>query len=151
MKKRLFSLMLFGILIISFIGCGNSKSNAINSRFKDTGDSYDIGNITYNTYYDIKTKTVYIADPEGYRSGITVLYNADRKPMTLDKYNNKNKNRFIDVNDGYEIGDIEYEVYCDTETNIIYIADADGYRSGITAMYNTDGNPMNLDEYNKTK
>lgn len=63
----------------------------------------------------------------------------------------KDSNRFVDVNDAYKIGGIEYKIYYDSKTKIVYIANAEAYRSGISVLYDDYGKPMTIDQYNKTR
>jgi hypothetical protein len=55
--------------------------------------------------------------------------------------------RFVNTGDSYMLaGDHRYHVYYDTNTKIVYaVSDSHG---GITPLYNTDGIPMTIDEYN---
>lgn len=107
MNKRKIWLGAMLILLLSFVGCGNKetannisavddnnknivqKSNddvKTNRRFINTKDYYQIGPNGYGIYYDSVTNIVYIVSGTD-RSGITVMYDSDGKPMTLDKYN----------------------------------------------------------------
>ena len=99
MKKKLLILLVVSILSIGIIGCGEPPkdnvsrvSNSVNkNRFIDTGDTYAIGDINCNVYYDSITNIVYIGNgyKDGYRGylSLSVLYNKDRQPMTIDEYN----------------------------------------------------------------
>lgn len=95
MKKKLISLIMIGSMCLALTGCGQDKdvvnkstSTTQKNRFIDTGDSYKIFNDTYDVYYDRVTNIVYLG---GYKfsskGGISVLYNKDGKPMTIDEYN----------------------------------------------------------------
>jgi len=162
LNKQLISLMLLGILCFALIGCeskdvvnvGVANGETDNFRFVPTGDSYKIGDIKYKTYYDSRTNIVYMADTQSYRSGITLMYDKDGKPITLDKYNQSKQNkggtdssRFVPTGDSFQIGGIKYKTYYDSKTNIIYMADPQSYRSGITLMYDKDGKPAMFDNY----
>ena len=99
MKKKLLSLLVVSILSIGIIGCGeppkdnvNRVSNSVSeNRFVDTGDTYAIGNINYHIYYDSITNIVYIGKGcligSGSYPALSVIYNEDRQPMTIDEYN----------------------------------------------------------------
>ena len=99
MKKKLLSLLVVSILSIGIIGCGkppkdnvNIVSNSVSeNRFIDTGDSYAIGDINYHIYYDSITNIVYIGKGcligSGSYSALSVIYNEDRQPMTIEEYN----------------------------------------------------------------
>ena len=99
MKKKLLSLLVVSILSIGIIGCGeppkdsiNRVSNSVNeNRFIDTSDMYVIGDINFHVYYDSITNIVYIGKGcligSGSYSALSVIYNKDRQPMTIDEYN----------------------------------------------------------------
>ena len=74
---------------------------------------------------------------------------------TNNTNNTSNGNRFIGIGDKYYLGNTPFEVYCDSKTNIVYLGHCyDGGQCGtvgITALYNSEGKPMTVDEYNKTK
>ena len=65
--------------------------------------------------------------------------------------NANTENRFIDTGDTYVITGTKYKVVYDSITNIVYMRHAGGYTESITTMYNKNGQPMTLDEYNSTK
>ena len=71
-----------------------------------------------------------------------------------DKVNtNVNKtasNRFISTGDTYDI-EWNYTVYYDSVTKIVYLFADGANASGSTPLYNSEGKPMTIDEYNKTK
>jgi uncharacterized protein YceK len=92
--KKLISLVLTLGLLITLSGCAAkdtvTKSNGSvsnSTRFIDTGDSYAISGWTYRVYYDSKTNIIYLGCSQVNASGITIMYNVDRQPMTLDEYN----------------------------------------------------------------
>ena len=94
MKKRLIVVMLVGILSLSIVGCSRkdtvqSNGGNTNVRFIVTGDVYVVGNMFYSVVYDSKTKPniVYLSNDIAQQGAITVVYDSDGKPMTLDKYN----------------------------------------------------------------
>lgn len=162
MNKKIIILVLIGILNISMIGCASSASNSKSieptNKIIDTGDAYKIGDgdVNYRISYDTKTNIVYICAPYIHNTGISLLYNKDLKPMTIDEYNNntnKYKGRFIDTGDIYKIGDgdARYHICYDSETNVVYIASPYIHNSGISVMADVDGNPMTLSRYNETK
>ena len=73
----------------------------------------------------------------------------------INTNNTSNGNRFIEIGDKYYLGNTPFEVYCDSKTNIVYLGHC--YYGGqcgtvgITALYNSEGKPMTVDEYNKNK
>lgn len=92
MKKKVSILVIICILVFGLIGCdsitnadGDSTSN---SRFLDTGDKYTIARNTFEVWYDSNTEIVYLVKNKGSygTSAITIMYDADGKPMTIDKY-----------------------------------------------------------------
>jgi len=162
MRKKIIYLLLLGTLGLALIGCESTSGDSVNrvaisnssNRFMATGDEFKIGILRYETYYDSKTNIVYISDAIVHNSGITIMYDSDGKPMVLSNYNKtkaNDDNRFIAIGDEYKIGILRYETYYDSKTNIVYIADAIVHNSGISVMYDIDGKPMTLANYNKTK
>ena len=99
MKKKLLSLLVISVLSIGIIGCREPPKDSINrasnsaseNRFIDTGDTYAIGDINFHVYYDSITNIVYIGKGcligGGAYSALSVIYNEDRQPMTIDEYN----------------------------------------------------------------
>ena len=99
MKKKIISLLLIGICGCSLlVGCDcdnkdkvnrNTKDNTCDNRFVLTGDEYWIGESdVYSVVYDKDTNIVYLCKcGEGYRGAMSVLYNSQRQPMTLEEYN----------------------------------------------------------------
>lgn len=92
MKKKIISLLMIGVVSLGLIGCAgvdtvneNTTSN-VSGRFINTGDCYDIG-CKYYVCYDSKTKIVYLVARNLQSSGITVMYDNQGKPMTIDEYN----------------------------------------------------------------
>lgn len=106
MKKKIL-LGLCGLLCLScFVGCGedrinknnnyqNYKENDSNNVFVDTGDSFSIDYERFEVYYDKNTKIVYLFNDEGMgdtsRVSLCPYYNKNRQPMTIDEYNEINK------------------------------------------------------------
>ena len=96
MKKKIISLLLIGICGCSLlVGCDNkdkvnrnTKDNTCDNRFVITGDEYWIGESdVYSVVYDKDTNIVYLCKcGEGYRGAMSVLYNSQRQPMTLEEY-----------------------------------------------------------------
>jgi len=64
--------------------------------------------------------------------------------------NKTSSNRFINTGDEYDIG-YTYRVYYDSQTKIVYLSYAGGYGGALTPMFNSEGKPMTLDEYNKSR
>lgn len=86
MKRFIILLIIMTLLIVS-VGCSNNDNVEVdNNRFVDTGDGYSIGNMYYRVYYDTKTNIVYFAEASAYRSGISVMYNSEGNPMTIEEY-----------------------------------------------------------------
>jgi hypothetical protein len=91
MKKKILSILMIGLISTSLIGCGGDKVNTngnktSSNRFTNTGDTYDIG-YEYDVYYDNQTKIVYLSYTHGYGGSLSVIYNSEGKPMTIDEYN----------------------------------------------------------------
>ena len=61
--------------------------------------------------------------------------------------NKESNSRLIET--GYYCEPLGY-VYYDKVTNIVYLIDS-YHGTSTTVLYNSDGTPMTLDEYNKTK
>jgi predicted nuclease of predicted toxin-antitoxin system len=85
MKQKLISLFIVGVVGLSMLSCSSAKANS-NNRFILTNDTYQMGG-TYSVCYDSKTKIVYLVAINMNTSGITVMYNSEGKPMTIDEYN----------------------------------------------------------------
>ena len=97
MKKKIISLLLISIcgLLVS-CDCNNkdkvnryTKDNASDNRFVVTGDEYYIGDYAdkYRVIYDKNTNIVYLCKcGDGYRGGMSVMYNSQGQPMTLEEY-----------------------------------------------------------------
>ena len=64
--------------------------------------------------------------------------------------NKTSSNRFINTGDEYDIG-CDYRVYYDSQTTIVYLSYTGCYGGALTPMFNSEGKPMTIDEYNKTK
>ena len=99
MKKKIISLLLIGVCGL-LVGCDcenkdkvniNTKDNTNNNnRFVVTGDEYYIGDYAdkYRVIYDKKTNIVYFCKcGDGYRGAMSVMYNSQGQPMTLEEYN----------------------------------------------------------------
>lgn len=86
MKKRLLGIVLCGMLALSCVGCGGQTyqeaTNAIEAS-EDFADGYftiitEWGSIpTYRIVYAKDTKVKYFVFFDGYRGGISPLYNTD--------------------------------------------------------------------------
>ena len=96
MKKKIISLMLVGICG-SMISCDcgskdkvnrNTKDNTCENRFVLIGDEYYIGECDkYSVVYDKSTNIVYLCKcGYGNRGGMSVMYNSQGQPMTLEEY-----------------------------------------------------------------
>ena len=87
--------------------------------------------------------------------GLLVSCDCDNKDK-VNRYTKDNTcdNRFVVTGDEYYIDDYadKYRVIYDKNTNIVYLCKCgDGYRGAMSVMYNSQGQPMTLEEYNKTK
>ena len=88
--------------------------------------------------------------------GISCLCGCDEVSDKVGKETNSTKeNRFIDTGDDYYIGELSTDIYYDRITNIVYIT-KDDYAvncsySMFSPLYNSEGKPMTIDEYNATK
>ena len=99
MKKKIIGLLLIGICGCGLlVGCdgniedkvnGIIKDNTCDNRFVLTGDEYCIGESDiYSVVYDKNTNIVYLCKcGDGYRGAVSVMYNSQGQPMTLDEYN----------------------------------------------------------------
>ena len=97
MKKKIISLLLIGVCGL-LVGCDfenkdkvniNTKDNTNDNRFVVTGDEYYIGDYAdkYRVIYDKKTNIVYLCKcGDGYRGAMSVMYNSQGQPMTLEEY-----------------------------------------------------------------
>ena len=88
--------------------------------------------------------------------GLLVGCDCDNKDeVNTSNVDNSNSNRFIEIGDKYYLGNTPFEVYCDSKTNIVYLEHCYyGVQCGtvgITVLYNSEGKPMTVDEYNKNK
>ena len=98
MKKKIIGLLLTGICGCSLlVGCDfdnkdkvnrDTKDNTSDNRFVLTGDEYCIGEADiYKVIYDKKTNIVYFCKfGNGYRGAMSVFYNSQGQPMTLEEY-----------------------------------------------------------------
>ena len=106
--KKIFGIVLICLLIVAFTGCGRpnvgefvptESEDAMNSaRFceigRETINSRTDNNCLEDAYYyvDIHTNIVYVYlidwDANATRGMLTVLYNADGTPMTLEEFMN---------------------------------------------------------------
>ena len=104
MKKKIISLLLIGVCGCGLLVCCdcknkdkvniNTKDNTNDNRFVVTGDEYYIGDYAdkYRVIYDKKTNIVYLCKcGDGYRGAMSVMYNSQGQPMTLEEYNKINK------------------------------------------------------------
>ena len=106
--KKILGIVLICLLILVFTGCerhnigefvSTESETAMNSaRFREIGreaiNSKSYGNCLEDAYYyvDIHTNIVYVYlidwDANATRGMMTVLYNADGTPMTLEEFMN---------------------------------------------------------------
>ena len=98
MKKKIISLLLIGVCGCSLlVGCdgniedrvnGIIKDNTCDNRFVLIGDEYYIGECDkYSVVYDKSTNIVYLCKcGDGYRGAMSVMYNSQGQPMTLEEY-----------------------------------------------------------------
>ncbi|UYZ39071.1 DUF6440 family protein (plasmid) [Clostridium beijerinckii] len=97
MKKKIILILLSMVLVLNFTGCGSStdlendnntkkvEGKTDETRFIETKDVYKIGFFTYYVCYDSKTNIVYLTSKN--QSGLTVMYDSNGKPITIDEYN----------------------------------------------------------------
>lgn len=62
---------------------------------------------------------------------------------------NSNENRFVQTDDKYSIGGHAYNIYYDSITEIVYLNGE--YSTDLMVLYDSDGKPMTIKEYNETK
>ena len=106
--KKILGIVLICLLIVAFTGCEEPKvgefvsteneADMSSARFREIGretiNSRTINNYLEDAYYyvDIHTNIVYVYlidwDANATRGMITVLYNADGTPMTLEEFTN---------------------------------------------------------------
>lgn len=81
MKKKFLAIILSSMLVLSCVGCGTTYQEATNTS--NSSDSYFTvitewgGTPTYRIVYANDTKVKYFVLFDGYRGGISPLYNAD--------------------------------------------------------------------------
>lgn len=59
--------------------------------------------------------------------------------------------RFIPVGDTYKIKHTKYEVYHDTESDIIYLVNLQSYSADLQPLLNKEGKTITLEEYIETR
>lgn len=100
MKNKILTILLSGIVALSFVGCGvQTYQEAINATEStvDFADGYftvimQWGNIpTYRIVYAKDTKVKYFVFFDGYRCGITPLYNADGTLQIYEENSNESR------------------------------------------------------------
>lgn len=62
-----------------------------------------------------------------------------------------NEGRFRATEDVHKIGTGKHLVIYDNVTKIVYLKGSGASASSVTPLYNSDGEPMTLSEYNDTK
>lgn len=87
MKRILSVILLIIICCFMFVGCGRKndviKTTELDSRFKiinDTNDGLGYSQIIVDT----ETGVMYLFRGEGYRGGLTVMVDADGKPLIYE-------------------------------------------------------------------
>ena len=93
MKRKILTVLLFGIISISLISC-TSTQKKVQQAYDDgatinmvpTDVTIKMGDLIYLTYYDPDTKVVYMADSANQRSGVTHYLGEDKQPMKLDEF-----------------------------------------------------------------
>lgn len=80
---------------------------------------------------------------------ITVLTGCTRNVVDMG-FATGNTSRFVSTGDKYFMG-WDYEVFYDTETQIVYLIGSSANSSGICIMYDYEGEPMTLDKYEESK
>lgn len=75
----------------------------------------------------------------------------DKDKINYDN-NNSTNNRFEQINDCYSLnGAIKLDIFVDKKTQIVYILNSEYHEGGICPLFNKDGKPMSLKEYNQNK
>lgn len=96
MKKKVMILVIMCFLAFGLVGCRDTEdvintggSSTSSNRFIDTGDKYIIADNAFRVWYDSNTDIVYLVKEYWTygTSAITVIYDKDGQPMTIDKYN----------------------------------------------------------------
>ena len=59
--------------------------------------------------------------------------------------------RFVETREIYHIGTSRYSIVYDNVTKVVYLKGWSSASHGMSPLYNADGVPMLLDEYNQTK
>ena len=81
--------------------------------------------------------------------------NKDNINININNVDNSNRNRFIGTGDKYYLDDTPFRVYYDSKTNIVYLGNCNygGYSGtvALSVMYNSQGQPMTLEEYQASK
>lgn len=94
MKKKLLGIVLCGMLSLSCVGCGGQTYQEATSTVEpseDFADGYftiitEWGSVpTYRIVYAKDTKVKYLVFFDGYRGGISPLYNADGTLQIYDE------------------------------------------------------------------
>ena len=87
MKKILAIILSIMIYCFTFVGCGRNnkviKTTELDSRFKiikDTNDGFGYCDIIVDT----ETGVMYLFRGAGYRGGLTVMVDADGKPLIYE-------------------------------------------------------------------
>lgn len=125
------------------------------NTYKDVSMYYLNNKRTYFEYMvDHDTNIVYLMYNYGYQCGVTVMYNSDGSIMTVDKLSDDSETPDIQVISRfsrYEKGgyDDSFRYIVDNNTGIVYSLYKCGYRGALTAMYNSDGSVMTLDDIKK--
>ena len=93
MKRKILTILLLGIISSSIVGCTSTEKRV--QKAIDSGDIinmvpvdvyFNIGDITYQSYYDPDTKLVYIAAGTYQKSGAVYYLGPDKQPMKLDEF-----------------------------------------------------------------
>ena len=87
MKKILAIILSIMICCFTFVGCGRKnkviKTTELDSRFKIISDTND-GLGYCNIIVDTETGVMYLFRGAGYRGGLTVMVDADGKPLIYE-------------------------------------------------------------------
>lgn len=88
--RKISTAVIFVALVLSLTSCADKVTGATKeNRFLTTNDIYYIDGSRYDIVVDKATNIAYLVTD--YHGGITVLYNAEGKPMTFDEYNETKK------------------------------------------------------------
>lgn len=85
--------------------------------------------------------------------GIALVSSGCSGKDSVKKTGDKNtiENRFLQYDDRYAVDGVKMTIIVDLKTNIVYLRDGSLYGGGISPLYNADGYPMTVEEYEETR